>query len=74
MMSGLSENIQQINDHRKTAAIDAELGRMNVDIAALQETRLAEAEDGSVQEKDYTFFFLCFKALVHNLLAIAKGE
>ena len=55
MMSGLTEDIQQINDHRKTAVIDAELGRMNVDIAALQETRLAE--DGSVQEKDYTFFW-----------------
>ena len=35
---------------RKTARIDAELTRLNVDIAVLQETRLAE--QGSVKEKN----------------------
>ncbi len=53
MMPGSSEELQDINDLRKTAVIDAELSSLNVDIAALQETRFAD--DGSVQEKDYTF-------------------
>ena len=55
MLPGFSDNLQQIDDKRKTAVIDAELARLNVDIAALQETRLPD--DGSVQEKHYTFFW-----------------
>ena len=39
---GLSNDLQQINDSRKTAIIDSELDRLNIDIATLQETRLAE--------------------------------
>ena len=54
-MTGLSDDLQQIDDKRKTAVIDAELARLNVDIAALQETRLAE--NGSLRESQYTFFW-----------------
>ena len=38
-----------------TAVINNELSRHNVDIVALQETRLAEA--ASLREKDYTFYW-----------------
>ncbi|XP_070543804.1 craniofacial development protein 2-like [Ptychodera flava] len=55
MMPGLSDDLQMIDDKRKTAVIDAELTRLQVDIAALQETRLAN--DGSLQEQQYTFFW-----------------
>ena len=43
MLTGLSENLQDISDTRKTAVINNELKRLNVDIAALQETRLADS-------------------------------
>ena len=55
MSPGLSDDLQQIDDARKTAIIDRELKRLNVDIAALQETRLPCS--GSLKEKDYTFFW-----------------
>ena len=55
MMPGLSSNLQLISDSRKTAIIDSELERLNVDIAVLQETRLAGF--GSLQEKNYTIFW-----------------
>ncbi|XP_062615832.1 uncharacterized protein LOC134277519 [Saccostrea cucullata] len=40
MCPGLSEDLRQIDDSRKTAIINRELRRLNIDIAALQETRL----------------------------------
>lgn len=40
MLPGLEDNLSKISDIRKTAVIDAELDRLNVDIAAVQETRL----------------------------------
>ena len=40
---------------RKTALIDRELDILQVDIAALQETRLADS--GSLKERHYTFFW-----------------
>ncbi|XP_061728258.1 uncharacterized protein LOC133533309 [Cydia pomonella] len=40
---------------RKTSIIDRELLRLRVDIAALQETRLAD--EGSLRENNYTFFW-----------------
>ena len=40
---------------RKTKIIDRELSRLNVDIAALQETRLSGC--GSLKETNYTFFW-----------------
>ena len=40
---------------RQTVVISRELDRLNVDIAALQETHLAGS--GSLKEKDYTFFW-----------------
>ena len=55
MLTGLSENLRQINDSRKTAVINDELKRLNVDIATLQETRLADS--GSLKENDYTFYW-----------------
>ncbi|MCP4267312.1 MAG: hypothetical protein GY777_17355, partial [Candidatus Brocadiaceae bacterium] len=46
---------ENISDARKSAVINNELLRLKVDIAALQETRLAG--QGSIREKDYTFFW-----------------
>lgn len=55
MLTGLSNDMQDIDDTRKTAVINNELLRQSVDIAALQETRLADS--GTLKEKDYTFFW-----------------
>ena len=54
MSPGLSEP-QEVNDARKTAIIDRELSRLNVDVACLQETRLAE--NGQIKEANFTFFW-----------------
>ncbi|XP_047476441.1 uncharacterized protein LOC125030447 [Penaeus chinensis] len=55
MLTGISVDLGSINDLRKTAVINNELSRLDVDIVALQETRLAEA--ASLREKDYTFYW-----------------
>ena len=55
MTAGLSDDLQQIDATCKTAIIDAELHRLDIYIAALQETRLAD--NGSITEKHYTFFW-----------------
>ncbi|RXN14059.1 craniofacial development 2-like protein [Labeo rohita] len=55
MCSGLTTDLQQIDDVRRTAVIDRELSRLNVDIAALQETRLAD--NGTIREVSYTFYW-----------------
>ena len=55
MCPGLSEDLQQIADTRKTAIIDRELTKRNICIAALQETKLASS--GSLREENYTFFW-----------------
>jgi len=55
MLTGLSENLQDISDTRKTAVINNELKRLNVDIAAIQETRLADS--GVLKEKDFTYYW-----------------
>ena len=55
MMPDLSEDLQDISDTRKTAVINDELKRLNVDIATLQETRLAGAD--TLKEKDYAFYW-----------------
>ena len=55
MCPGLSDDLCQIDDFRKTAIINNELKKLNIDIAALQETRLASS--GMLQENDYTFFW-----------------
>jgi len=52
---GLTTDLRKINDARKTAVIDRELSRLNVDIACLQETRLADS--GTIREANYTFFW-----------------
>ncbi|XP_076041899.1 uncharacterized protein LOC143025776 [Oratosquilla oratoria] len=55
MTPGLSEDFQGISDARKTAVISSELLRLQVDIAALQETRLPDS--GTLKEKEFTFFW-----------------
>ena len=55
MLTGLSADLQDIKDVRKTAVINDELKRLDVDVATLQETRLADA--GTLREKEYTFFW-----------------
>ena len=54
-MTGLSTSLQDSKDSRKTAVTNDELKRLNLDIATLQETRLADS--GTLKEKDYTFFW-----------------
>ncbi|XP_047116212.1 uncharacterized protein LOC124796165 [Schistocerca piceifrons] len=49
------DDAQEVDFIRKTAVIDRELHRFNVDIAGLQETRLPDA--GSIREDNYTFFW-----------------
>ena len=55
MQTGLTEDLKAVNDARKTAIIDREVLRLNVNIATLQETRLPDS--GSLEEKNYTFFW-----------------
>ena len=55
MTPGFSDDLQEVNDARKTAAIDRELSRLQMDIVALQETRLPET--GSMRERDLTLFW-----------------
>jgi len=55
MTTGLLEDLEEVSDARKTAVIDQELHRLNMDIVALQETRLLET--GSLREKNFTFFW-----------------
>ncbi|GAA6071721.1 uncharacterized protein LOC117871822, partial [Tachysurus ichikawai] len=52
---GLTTDLQQVNDAWKTAVIDRECSRLNVDIACLQETQLADS--GTIREANYTFFW-----------------
>ena len=53
--TSLSASLQDIKDSRKTAVMNDELKRLNVDIATLQETRLADS--AILKEKDYTVFW-----------------
>ena len=55
MTPGLDTDLQDTNDARKTAVISDELLRLQVDIAALQETRLLRS--GTLKERDHTFFW-----------------
>uniref|UniRef100_A0A0L8HXG3 Endonuclease/exonuclease/phosphatase domain-containing protein n=1 Tax=Octopus bimaculoides TaxID=37653 RepID=A0A0L8HXG3_OCTBM len=48
-------DLDKTEDIRKTAVIDRKLTRLNVDIAALQNTRLADC--GSIRERNHTFFW-----------------
>ena len=54
-MPSFSQDLQDISDTRKTAAINDALVRLNVDIITVQETQLADA--GALKERDYTFFW-----------------
>ena len=55
MCPGISGDLKQVNDSRKTAIIDRELTRLDVSIAALQDTRLASS--GYLKEENFTFFW-----------------
>ena len=55
MCPGLEEDLLKVNNARKTAVIDRELSRLDLDIVALQETRLPNF--GSLKEKNFTFFW-----------------
>ena len=55
MFPGYNAHLQDTDDLRKTAIINKKLHRLRVDIAALQETRLAD--DGSLREQNCTFFW-----------------
>ena len=48
MMPGLSQDLQDISNTRKTTVINDKLKRLNVNIATLQETWLANA--GTLKE------------------------
>ena len=52
----MTAKLQDIKDSRETAVINNDLRRLDVDIATLQETWLADS--GTLKEKDYTFFWL----------------
>ena len=54
MCPGATNDVQQLDDARKTAVIDRELQRLSIDIACLQETRLPDS--GSIKEANYTFW------------------
>ena len=56
MMTGVSASLQDIKDSRKTTVIEDEQKRLNVYIATLQETRLADS--CTLKEKGYTLFWL----------------
>ena len=43
-----------LKDVRKTAIVNDEVIKLEIDIATLQKTRLAET--GIIKEKDYTFY------------------
>ena len=53
MCPGLSDDLRQVDNCRKTAIINRELMRLKINIAAQQETRLTS--NGSLREQDYTF-------------------
>ena len=55
MCPGLSDDLQQVGDFRKTAIINCKLMRLSINIATLQETRLPS--NSSLREQDYTLFW-----------------
>lgn len=55
MTPGLSEDLQEVSDARKTTVINNELNGLKMDIVTLQETRLSSS--GSIKEKDFNFFW-----------------
>ena len=55
MTPGFSDDLQEIDDVCKTAVINMELSRLQMDIVSLQEARLPDLE--SVKEKNFLFFW-----------------
>lgn len=55
MCPGQTADLKQIDDARKTAVIDKEFLWLNVDVACLQDTRLADRS--TIREANYTFFW-----------------
>ena len=56
MCPGINTDLDQIQDVRKTAINSEELNKLGVDIAALQETKLAET--GSLREAKYSILLV----------------
>ena len=54
MSPGLSDYLRKVDDSRKTAIINSELKRLDIDVATLQETSLAA--DGVLREEEITPF------------------
>ena len=50
MLTSLNVDLKDINDVRKTAIINDELLKLNIDIATLQEIRLADT--ATIKEKN----------------------
>lgn len=55
MCPGFTNDLQVIDEARKTTVIEKELARLNIHIACLQETCLADS--GSIREANYTFYW-----------------
>ena len=54
MRTGLCDDLQEIDDARKTAVIDHELHRLGIDSGALQETRLPDRSESSCADSTPT--------------------
>ena len=64
LCSGIGNDLTGLDNSRKTAVVDRELSPLKVDIADLQETRLA----GSIKENNYAFYWAGVGFTVHNRL------
>ena len=65
----MDAELRNVTDARKSAIINNELKRLDVDIAALQETRLAD--EGKIREADYTFFWRGKASTEHRIHGVA---
>lgn len=52
--TGMPNDLEEVNDPKKSTVIDRELEKFDVDIATLSKTKLAET--GSLHKMHYTFF------------------
>lgn len=55
MCLGISDDLREISDSRKTIINNSEFKRLNIDVATLQETRLLS--DELIHESDYTSYW-----------------
>lgn len=57
MRKGLSDDFQGIDDSCKITVIGRELNSLNIDVAAVYETRIPDS--GFLKKEHYTFFWQC---------------